>query len=137
MQKAKLIYNYIEENFNYSDVSFLHSALTPQRASRTLNSRLGDCKDLATLFVSMSREAGLDANLVLVDTRDEGDNNLDLPTIGFNHCIAQLHTGNKNYFVELTDNSLPFGAMSPKLINANGLLIPKDGTHTNNATLIK
>jgi tetratricopeptide (TPR) repeat protein len=137
LEKAKLIYNFIEENFTYSNVPFLHSALTPQRASRTLNSRLGDCKDLAVLFTSMAHEAGLDANLVLVDTRNEGDKNVDLPLIGFNHCIAQLHAGGKTYLIELTDNNLPFGAMSNILVNANGLYIPKDGAQTTNASLAK
>ena len=137
LEKAKIIYNYIEENYSYSDVPFLHSALTPQRASRTLDSRLGDCKDLAVLFTSMAREVGLDANLVLVDTREQGDKDLDLPEIGFNHCIAQLKAGGKNYFIELTDKYLPFGAMSPSLVNANGLLIPKDGESASNAGLIK
>ncbi|CAN5663265.1 DUF3857 domain-containing protein [soil metagenome] len=137
VQKARIIYEYIEQNFNYSDVPFLHSSLTPQRASRTLRTRLGDCKDLSTLFVSMGKEAGLNTNLVLVDTRNNGDKNLDLPTIGFNHCIAQLTTGDKKYLVELTDNHLPFGSMSTNLINANGLYIPKDGAATTTATLSK
>ena len=137
VEKARLIYNYIEENFSYSDVSFLHSALTPQRSSRTLNSRLGDCKDLAVLFTSMAREAGLDANLVLVDTRNNGDAHLDLPQIGFNHCIAQLKAAGKTYLVELTDNHLPFGTLPSTLINANALYIPKDGTHVDGASLVK
>jgi hypothetical protein len=137
LEKAKLIYNYIEENYSYSDVPFLHSALTPQRASRTLDSRLGDCKDLAVLFTSMAKEAGLDANLVLVDTRDQGDKDLDLPCIGFNHCIAQLRAGGKNYYVELTDKNLPFGSMPYNLINANGLVIPKDGLPTTAGNLLK
>jgi len=137
LEKAKLIYNYIESNYSYSDVPFLHSALTPQRASRTLDSRLGDCKDLAVLFTSMAKEVGLDANLVLVDTRDQGEKDLDLPAIGFNHCIAQLKAGGKNYFIELTDKNLPFGCMPENLINASGLLIPKDGLSTSNASLIK
>jgi hypothetical protein len=137
VQKARLIYEYIETNFNYSDVPFLHSALTPQRASRTLRTRLGDCKDLSTLFVAMGKEAGLNTNLVLVDTRNNGDKNLDLPTIGFNHCIAQLTTTDKKYFIELTDNHLPFGSMSYTLLNANGLYIPKDGTATTTAVLSK
>jgi hypothetical protein len=136
-QKAKLLYQYIEENLNYSDVPFLHSALTPQRASRTLRTRLGDCKDLSTLFVAMCKEAGLNANLVLVDTRDNGDTNLDLPTIGFNHCIAQLNNAGKNYLVELTNNYLPFGSMSYSLENANGLYIPAEGKSTTNAELVK
>lgn len=137
LQKAKVIYEYIENNFNYSAVPFLHSALTPQRASRTITARLGDCKDLSTLFVALAKEVGLDANLILVDTRDNGDTNLDLPTIGFNHCIAQLNIENKNYIIELTDNHLPFGALNYHDLNANGLSIPKEGEIATNARLIK
>jgi tetratricopeptide (TPR) repeat protein len=137
LQKAKVIYDYIESNFNYSAVPFLHSALTPQRASRTITTRLGDCKDLSTLFVALGKEVGLDANLVLVDTRDNGDMNLDLPTIGFNHCIAQLKTGDKNYLIELTNNHLPFGALGYGDLGANGLYIPKEGERAANAALVK
>ena len=136
LEKAHLIYNYIEDNFNYSNVSFLHSALTPQRASRTLNSRLGDCKDLSVLFVAMAKESGLDANLVLISTRDEGEI-VDLPFIGFNHCIAQLNDNGKTYYIELTDNHLPFKAMENVLIKSNGLMIPKEGGQTTTASLIK
>ena len=135
--KARIIYNYIENNYAYSNVAFLHSAFTPQRASRTLSTKLGDCKDLSTLFVSMAKEAGLNANLVLVRTNSSGDDNLELPSIGFNHCIAQLHTAGKNYLVELTDNNLPFTAMGMSTINANGLTIPNDGRSVNNAALVK
>jgi tetratricopeptide (TPR) repeat protein len=137
LQKAKLIYDFIEENFSYSDIPFLHSALTPQRASRTLQTKLGDCKDLSTLFVAMCQEAGLNANLVLVDTRDNGDKNLDLPTIGFNHCIAQLKADNKSYLVELTNKNLPFSSMGTELVNANGLYIPKENETATTASLIK
>lgn len=137
LQKARLIYNYIEENFSYSDVPFLHSALTPQKASRTLRTKLGDCKDLSTMFVAMCQEAGLNANLVLVDTRDNGDKNLDLPTIGFNHCIAQLKADNKSYLIELTNKYLPFGSMGTELLNANGLFIPKESETATTASLVK
>ena len=33
-----------------------------------------------------------------------------LPSVEFNHCIAQLNLDNKTYYLELTDNKLPFGA---------------------------
>ena len=137
LEKARIIYEYIENNYNYSNVPFLHSAFTPQRASRTLSTKLGDCKDLATLFVSMTREAGLNTNLVLVRTHTAGDDNLALPSIAFNHCIAQLHAGGKDYLVELTNNELPFTTVGPGLINANGLYIPKDGANVSNAQLVK
>src|SRR5690606_3359588 len=44
-QKAKMIYEYIIKNIRYSSVSFRQSGLVPQNVSKTLSTRLGDCKD--------------------------------------------------------------------------------------------
>ncbi|OFY85016.1 MAG: hypothetical protein A3F72_04520 [Bacteroidetes bacterium RIFCSPLOWO2_12_FULL_35_15] len=126
LQKAKFIYEFIEKNVSYSNVSFLHGAFIPQKASRTLNTKLGDCKDVSTLFVAMCKEVGMVANLVLVNTRDNGDNNLPQPTVGFNHCIAHLIADKKEYFIELTDNKLSFSTISSFLNNTSILQIPTE-----------
>jgi hypothetical protein len=127
IEKAKIIYNYIESNMSYSDVSFLHSALVPQKASRTINTKLGDCKDLSTLFISMAKEVGLKANLVLVSTRDNGEGVMNLPSIDFNHCIVQFQAGNTPYYIELTDTKLSFGSLPSYLKNSTCLVIPQEG----------
>ncbi|MFL5766041.1 MAG: DUF3857 domain-containing protein [Bacteroidia bacterium] len=126
LQKAKLIYEYIEKNVSYSNVSFLHGAFIPQKASRTLNTKLGDCKDVSTLFVAMCREVGVTANLVLVSTRDNGDQCLVQPSVGFNHCIAHLMADGKEYFIELTDNKLSFSTLGNSLLNTPILQIPTE-----------
>jgi len=110
LEKAKLFYDYILENISYSNVSFLHSNFVPQKASRTITTRLGDCKDVSTLFVALCNEVGIKANLVLISTRNNGNKTMPLPSVEFNHCIAQLNLDNKTYYLELTDNKLPFGA---------------------------
>lgn len=111
LAKAKLFYDYIMKNITYSNVPFMQNNFIPQKASRTISTRLGDCKDVSTLFVAMCRKLGIEANLVLVLTRDNGRNILPLPAVGFNHCIAQLKVDGKSYYLELTDNKLPFGAV--------------------------
>lgn len=126
-QKAKAIYEYIEANVSYSNVPFMHGPIIPQKASRTLNTKLGDCKDVSTLFVAMCKEAGLKANLILVDTRDNGEQHLNLPSIDFNHCIAQLQVDGKKYYIELTDQKLSFGSIPPVDLNSNILFIPREG----------
>lgn len=123
LQKAKLIYEYITENIKYLSVSFLQSGLIPQKASHVINSRLGDCKDVSTLFVAMCKAVGVKANLVLIATRDAGKNQLLLPTIEFNHCIARLDAEGKEYYIELTSDKLPFNTFYDNLKNASALLI--------------
>ena len=124
LEKTKIFYNYILENITYSSVDFLQSNFIPQKASRTITTRLGDCKDLSTLFVALCREVGINANLVLISTRNNGNNSLLLPGIRFNHCIAQLNIDNKKYYLELTDNTLPFGSALKDDLNSQILPIP-------------
>lgn len=130
MEKVKLFYNYLEKNMTYSNVSFMHGPIIPQKASRTLTTKLGDCKDMSTLFVSMCQEAGIKANLVLVNTRDNGENTMALPSIEFNHCIAQIEIGGQKRQIELTDKFLSFGTLPAVDLNAQSLVIPNEGEST-------
>jgi tetratricopeptide (TPR) repeat protein len=125
-QKARRIYEYIVQNIRYSSTPFRQSAYTPQRAARTLSTRLGDCKDVSVLFVAMAQEVGLKSNLVLIDTRDNGEQDMRLPSVGFNHCVARVVLGGKERYLELTDNSLPFGTATGALKGAISLNIPRD-----------
>ncbi|MEQ1677616.1 MAG: transglutaminase domain-containing protein [Chitinophagaceae bacterium] len=123
-QKAKKIYEYIEDNIRYSSVSFRQSAYVPQRASATLTTRLGDCKDLSSLFVTLAHMAGINAQMVLVNTRDNGDKEIMLPSVEFNHCIVRATLDNKKYYIELTDNNLPFASVPNNLGGSAILEIP-------------
>ena len=129
-QKAKTIYEYIEANIRYSSVSFRQSGLVPQRASTTLITRLGDCKDLSSLFVTLAGMAGIKAQMVLVNTRNNGQKEVMLPSMEFNHCIAKANLDNKDYYLELTDNYLPFGSLSNNLNGAAILEIPLKSANT-------
>ncbi|SFW80898.1 DUF3857 domain-containing protein [Chitinophaga sancti] len=123
-EKAKRIYDYIEQNISYSSVAFRQGAYIPQRAGRTLNTRLGDCKDVSTLFVALARKVGLDANLVLVSTRQNGQQSMVLPSMEFNHCIARFKNGENYRYLELTDNQLPYHALPQNDVGAQILNIP-------------
>jgi cytochrome c-type biogenesis protein CcmH/NrfG len=127
--KVKAIYDYIISNIKYSSVSFRQSGLIPQKASTVLNTRIGDCKDVSTLFVAMCKEVGIDASLVLVNTRENGLYDLELPSIEFNHCIAKVDLNGKSHYLELTSNFLPFGSLYSSMLNSRILEI-KDEKNT-------
>jgi tetratricopeptide (TPR) repeat protein len=58
LEKAKMIYEYIIQNIRYSSVPFRQGAYIPQTAAKTIQTKLGDCKDLSTLYASLARDAG-------------------------------------------------------------------------------
>jgi len=123
-KRAKIIYDYIGDNMNYSYVDFKQSGFIPQKPSKTITSKLGDCKDFSTLFLALGRKADLDINLVLISTNDNGQNEMVLPSTGFNHCIAKVKLNGKDQYVELTDKYLPFKSLPNSLLSATGLEIP-------------
>jgi transglutaminase-like putative cysteine protease len=118
MQKVEKIYNYITGNISYSSVSFRQSGIVPQSPADVLNTRIGDCKDVSTLFVTMCKEAGIKANLVLAKTRDNGMLSMPLPGIDFNHCMAKVNLNNQDYYMELTSQYLPFRSIYAGEINS-------------------
>jgi hypothetical protein len=126
LEKARIFYEYILNNISYSNVSFLHSNFIPQKASRTITTKLGDCKDVSTLFVALCKESGINSNLVLISTRNYGSHTMPLPVIDFNHCIAQLNIDGKTWYLELTDNDLPFRAALINDLHSEILPIPLD-----------
>lgn len=136
MEKAKTIYDYIAANYNYSSVAFRQSDYVPQSASKTISTHLGDCKDLSSLFVALSKMAGVKANLVLIDTRDNGQKEIVLPSFNFNHCIAKFQANNTEYYLELTDKSLPFKSLPNSLYGALALNISNSMDKKNNDSLI-
>jgi tetratricopeptide (TPR) repeat protein len=111
IQKVEQIYNYITKNISYSEVSFRQSGLIPQNPADVINTRIGDCKDVSTLFVAMCKESGITAQLVLVKTHDNGLLTMPLPSIDFNHCMAKVNVNNSDYYIELTSQCLPFQSL--------------------------
>jgi len=118
IDKIHLIYDYVVKNIHYSSIPFRQNGVVPQKASKVINTKIGDCKDVSTLFVAMCREAGYKAEIVLVDTRDNGQQDLFLPSIGFNHAIAKVYVDNTYYIVELTSDLNAFSTMGSSLKGA-------------------
>lgn len=118
IDKINMIYDYVVGDIRYSSISFRQSGLVPQKASKVINTKIGDCKDVSTLFKALCNEVGINSNLVLVNTRSNGEEAMMLPSIDFNHCIANFELDDKKYFVELTSDILPFSSFSFDLKNS-------------------
>lgn len=126
--RAKKIYYYITDSLNYSHVSFRQGGYVPQKPSKTIKTKLGDCKDFSSLFLVLGKLADLDTRMVLILTSDYGKDELILPSTDFNHCIVKVKLDGKEQFLELTDKYLPFRALPMSLREATGLEIPFDSS---------
>lgn len=134
---AKKIYTYIEDTITYSSQDFRQSGYVPQKPSKTITTKLGDCKDVSSLFVALSQIAGLKSNLVLVSTNDNSSHFMSLPSKDFNHCIVRTIIDGKEQFIELTNKYLAFKALPMSLYQANALVISFDKAENEVNSIIK
>ena len=132
-QRGKMIYNYMSEHINYSSVDFRQGSHIPQKPEKTLKTKLGDCKDLSILFLTLAKKAGIHSNLVLVLTNDEGTKNFEIPSRDFNHCIIKTSLDGKDYFLELTNKYAPFNYFANHLLYSKALII--NDNNLNDASL--
>jgi tetratricopeptide (TPR) repeat protein len=74
-----------------------------------LERKYGDCKDKASLFMTMAHHAGIEARFALVRTRGKGPVLRDVPTSQFDHAIAYVPAQEgiaKGRFVDTTADSI-------------------------------
>lgn len=124
-EKGRRIYEYILNNIRYSSVSFRQGAFVPQPAFITLNTRLGDCKDLSNLYIVLCKMVGIEGRMVLVSMHENGEKDMLVPSVSFDHCIAKVQLDKKEYYIELTSRYLPFTSLPNDIINSTILEIPR------------
>ncbi|MFO0658543.1 MAG: transglutaminase domain-containing protein [Polyangiaceae bacterium] len=89
--KVRAVYDYVVQKTRYVALEFGIEGYRPRRCAQTLGRGWGDCKDKATLIVTMLRELGIPANLVLVRTNMRGAISSDPPSYAlFDHAIAYV-----------------------------------------------
>ena len=120
------IYNYITSEIQYSYVSFLQSNFTPKAPDLTCSAKIGDCKDVATMMITMLRYLGYEAYYVLVKS-NHYDHAEILPSIYFDHVIVGYDLHGKTHFVDLTSDYFPHQVLLNTDVGAVGLKI-KEGT---------
>ncbi len=89
--KVDAIYTYVVRNTRYVGLEFGIHGFKPYRTTEIFSRRFGDCKDKASLLKVMLEEIGIEANLVLVRTRDQGVMPAEPASLAvFNHAITYV-----------------------------------------------
>lgn len=122
--KAVAIYNYVASSIQW-DGKF--RMFTTDRLTDVLDTRTGTSADKSLLLTNMLRTAGLDANPVLISTRENGVVDWGYARLEpFNHVLSLLTIGEQLYLLDPVDDIIPFGVLYPSSINKNGLLLREE-----------
>jgi transglutaminase-like putative cysteine protease/Tfp pilus assembly protein PilF len=89
--KVRAIYDYVVQKTRYVALEFGIHGYKPYRCAQIFARGFGDCKDKATLVVTMLRALGIDATPVVVRTGNKGDIETTPASLApFDHMIAYV-----------------------------------------------
>ncbi|RUM90147.1 MAG: transglutaminase [Thermovibrio sp.] len=123
-EKIRAIYNFVSQNIRYVGMEFGINGYKPHKASEVLKNRYGDCKDHATLLVSMLKAVGIKAYPVLIPTLSRANMDVEMPMpTAFNHEIAAVRFKGKWLFMDTTSDFVPFRLLPPGDQGRNVLIV--------------
>lgn len=93
--KVRAIYDYVVQKTRYVALEFGIHGFKPYRCAQIFARGFGDCKDKATLIVTMLKEAGIPATIVILRTGMRGDfEGAPASLAPFDHAIAYVPSMN-------------------------------------------
>jgi len=100
---------------------------TDEGVKKAYSSKTGNSGDINLMLVAMLQHAGLDANPVVLSTRDHGVQLF--PTLsGLNYVIAAVKQGNGYVMLDATEEYSGPNVLPMRTLNLFGRLVNKDGS---------
>ncbi len=89
--KVRAVYDYVVQRTRYVALEFGIHGFKPYRCAQIFARGFGDCKDKATLIVTMLKELGIPATIVILRTGLRGDFPTEPASLApFDHAIAYV-----------------------------------------------
>lgn len=110
LEMIKRLNTFIHKEVRYTAYELGDKSIIPVTPKETLSKKYGDCKDKATLLVSLLRAAGFQANVALLNTGSGLDIDPEHPGIDrFDHAIVCVKLNNKPLWIDATSQYTSVG----------------------------
>lgn len=115
IEKAKAILYWMHSNIRYVAFENGIAGFKPEQAEEVLRRKYGDCKGMANLTKSLLVCSGLDGRLCWIGTNHIAYD-YSTPSLAVdNHMICALLLKGKTYFLDATENYLPFDEYAERI----------------------
>lgn len=120
-QQAKAIINYVKRNFKWNGETEKLATLKPKEF---ISQKQGDSAEINLFLTAMLRAAGINAQPVIISTRDHGKIKTNYPFQHFfNNVITLIDEPDFSYLTDGTDPLIAYNRIPPECINENGLIV--------------
>jgi len=123
-ENTKKVFNYVKSRMNWNGKNGYYPRT---KMNLAYANKVGNVAEINLLLVSMLRLAGVDANPVLVSTRENGVAPFPNQTL-FNYVIAAVNLDGKTILLDATSKFADFNILPIRVLNGSGRLIRKDGS---------
>ncbi|MBX2916037.1 MAG: hypothetical protein KF856_12275 [Cyclobacteriaceae bacterium] len=121
--KANAIYNLLKDWFLWNEY---YGKYAESGVKKAFESRKGNVGDINLSLVAALQTADLQAEPVILATREAGLPNQLYPVISdFNYVVASVFLDGEYYLLDATIPLLPFGLLPRRCLNGTGRLIPR------------
>ncbi|MEL6559863.1 MAG: transglutaminase domain-containing protein [Bacteroidota bacterium] len=122
-QQARAIINYVKRNFKWNGETRKLARLKPKEF---VSQKQGDSAEINLFLTAMLRAAGIEAQPVILSTRDHGKIKANYPFQHFfNNVITLINEPGLSYLTDATDPLIAYNRIPPRCINENGLIVNK------------
>jgi len=128
VDRAKIIYQYVQDKTRYISVQVGIGGWMPMLASDVDKLSYGDCKALTNYTKSLMDEAGVESYYTAVHADEPKlDMEKDVVSVQGNHVFLYLPTKEKDIWLECTSQKVPFGYQGTFTDDRDVLVITPEG----------
>lgn len=122
--KIRKVYRYVQDRMTWNE---RNGIVCDQGVSAAYKAKTGNVAEINFILTAMLREAGVNANPVLVSTRKHGIALFPSRT-AFNYIITAVENGQHTILLDATSKYAQPDLLPFRCLNWNGRMIRKDGT---------
>lgn len=124
LEKAQAIFTYVRSHYNLTD--------NDDNIKSVFKNQKGDVFGLNMLLVAMMKNAHLNCDPVVLSTKsNERLSQLYPSAYDLNYLIGYFRDGNKEYLLDASSGTLPFGILKPECYNGYARIVNKMGGEIN------
>ncbi|NLP58847.1 DUF3857 domain-containing protein [Lutibacter sp. B1] len=128
IQKAKIIYEYVQNKVRYISIQVGIGGYKPMLASEVDKLGYGDCKALTNYTKALLDAVGISSNYtVIYGDNDKRDITNRFLSIQGNHIILNVPTDKDDIWLECTSQKVPFGHLGSFTDDRDALVITPEG----------
>ncbi len=127
-EKAKIIYEYLQNNFRYVSIQLGIGGFKPFDADFVDKKKYGDCKALSNYTQACLSAVGIKSYQALINASyNKEPVDPEFPHNSFNHVIVCIPMPKDSVWLECTSTTNDFAVLGSFTENRNALLITEDG----------